>query len=133
MTLTAIFLVVIAILQLIIDFSNYGTLLMVLCVLARYGTAASRSVTRTFTAESFPTGIRTKAVGLAKTPGSIAGALSAQLVLLGSLWPSIPFFTFAVIGAGGSMLGFMLQEPAGKPLEEHVISTSKKSKKDEVP
>ena len=132
MTLTAIFLVVIAILQLVIDLHNYGTLLMVLCVLARYGTAASRSVTRTFTAESFPTGIRTKAVGLAKTPGSVAGALSAQLVLLGSLWPSVPFFTFALIGATGSMLGFVLQEPAGKPLEENVKSSSKESSRTET-
>lgn len=122
MPVTAIFLVVIAIMEFFVDFEKHGVLLMILCLCARYGTAAARSIARTLTAEVFPTEIRTKATGLAKMPASLAGALATQIVLLGSYWPSVPIFILAAVGTAGSLLAFRLEEPAGKQLEEKISS-----------
>lgn len=127
MTFCAIFLVTIAILQLVIDFTFYPTLLAVLCCLGRYGIAASRSLARTLTGESYPTAIRSMGIAFSGSPAGIAGALSSQVVYLGSVWPSVPFFAFAALSVVGSLMGFLLNETAGKALQEEVGSGKKKN------
>ena len=118
MTSCAASLALIAVLQLVIEFSLYPTLLTVLCCLGRYSIAAARSLARTVTGESYPTDLRTMGIAVASSSSAIAGALSAQVVYFGSTWPYVPFFVFGAVSILGSWTGFLLRETAGMALKE---------------
>ncbi|CAG7726495.1 unnamed protein product [Allacma fusca] len=120
MTLVAFFLVGIAIVQLTLDRAESGVIIAALCFLAKYGTAGARSAARTLTGESYPTAIRVMGIGFSGGTASLGGALAPQLAYLGTYWPSVPFFGFAIISVGGSLVSFLLAETNGRPLEEEV-------------
>ena len=58
MTIAAIFLTSIAIIQLSMDLTGNEWLVPTLCLLGKMGVAGARSAARTLTGESFPTAIR---------------------------------------------------------------------------
>ncbi|CAG7832469.1 unnamed protein product [Allacma fusca] len=118
MTLAAIFLVSIAILQLTADLSGKEYVVAILCLIGKFGTAGARTSARTLTGESFPTSVRTMGLGIAGVTGSIGAAVSPQLAYIGTNYPSVPFFVFALISVLGSVVSFLLKETSGEPMRE---------------
>jgi hypothetical protein len=84
MSLGAFFMVVIAVLQLTLDASKFPTLILIMALLGKFGTAVARSATRALSGESFPTSIRAMGAGLCGISASIGGVISSQLAYLGT-------------------------------------------------
>ncbi|CAG7716370.1 unnamed protein product [Allacma fusca] len=64
MSLSAVFLVAMAILQITLEMSNYKYILAILCFLGKLSIGGARCVLRVFSGESFPTAIRSMGLGL---------------------------------------------------------------------
>ncbi|CAG7821166.1 unnamed protein product [Allacma fusca] len=118
MTITAIFLVAIAILLLTVGLEGHDSLRASLYFIGKFGTAGARSACRTLTGESFPTAVRTMGIAMASITASLGAAVSPQLAYIGAYWPSVPFFVLAAISVTGSLMSFLLTETSGKPLQE---------------
>jgi hypothetical protein len=84
MTLGAVFLVNLAGLELIYGNEVNPTLIAVLCLFGKLGTAGARSSARILTGESFPTSVRSMGYGITGVMAGVGGILSPLLVFLGS-------------------------------------------------
>ncbi|CAG7822127.1 unnamed protein product [Allacma fusca] len=132
MSLSAVFLVAMAILQITLEMSNYKYILAILCFLGKLSIGGARCVLRVFSGESFPTAIRSMGLGVSSGAISFGGMLAPQLAYLGDSSPSLPFFVFAVVSVLGSLVSFLLAESDGKPLQEEVRTKQASHKKPEV-
>ena len=72
-----------------------------------------------YTAEMFPTEIRSTAVGASSLCGRIGGIIAPQIAMLNTVWAPLPLF---VMGAGsligGLLVFFFLPETLGKKLPD---------------
>lgn len=68
MTIAAIFLVNVAFLELFYGNEVNATIIAVLCLLGKLGTASARSSARLLTGESFPTQMRSMGYGITGNP-----------------------------------------------------------------
>ncbi|CAG7821604.1 unnamed protein product [Allacma fusca] len=82
--------------------------------------AAAFAVLEWFTSESFPTAVRSKAVGFANVAGSFAGIIAPQMAFLGSMCQVGPYLIFSTVAVMSSCSTLFLKETIGKPLEENV-------------
>ncbi|XP_021957175.1 organic cation transporter protein [Folsomia candida] len=118
MTFCAVFLVALAITLVFVEHSNIPNAAIVsLCLLGQFGMAAARSAARLISGESFPTAVRTMGMGIGGITANMAGILTPQLAYLGVRWPALPFFTFAAVSVGGSLIAFRMAETMGLPLD----------------
>ncbi|CAG7832512.1 unnamed protein product, partial [Allacma fusca] len=79
------------------------------------------STIRCFTGESFPTSVRSSAVGLSQVAVAVGGIIAPQIVFLGRTNPAIPYFIFGGFSVVSSGLSFFLRETKGKPIAEHAV------------
>ncbi|CAG7724543.1 unnamed protein product, partial [Allacma fusca] len=84
MTLSAVFLVSIGILQVCYHGRNAAQIVAILCLCGKYGATGAKMPTRLLTGESYPTAIRTMGIGVASITASLGGALAPQMAYLGS-------------------------------------------------
>ena len=83
MSLGALFLVILAILQLTLDVTQFPTLVLTIALMGKFGAALARPSTRALSGESFPTAVRGMALGLCGVSSSIGGVISSQLAYIG--------------------------------------------------
>jgi len=90
-----------------------------LALVGKFGATAGFAVVFVYTAEMFPTEIRSTAVGASSLCGRIGGILAPQIALLSSVYTPLPL----IIMGSGSLLGgilviMFLPETLGKRLPE---------------
>ncbi|OXA60960.1 solute carrier family 22 member 13 [Folsomia candida] len=125
MTFGAVFMVITAISFLAMGVNVPGELVLVLCLLSLFGMSATRSTSKLLTGESFPTNLRAMSFGISGIAITLGGVLSPQLAFLGSNWPAIPFFVFAIVSVGGSLVSFLMKETMGLNLDENTTCDEK--------
>eukprot|EP00092_Neocalanus_flemingeri_P029516 GFUD01032052.1.p1 GENE.GFUD01032052.1~~GFUD01032052.1.p1 ORF type:complete len:317 (-),score=69.35 GFUD01032052.1:68-1018(-) len=90
-----------------------------LALVGKFGATASFAVVFVYTAEMFPTEIRSSAVGASSLCGRVGGILAPQIASLSSVWLPLPLL---IMGSGaliGGVLVFMfLPETLGKRLPD---------------
>jgi len=90
-----------------------------LALVGKFGATASFAVVFVYTAEMFPTEIRSSAVGASSLCGRVGGIIAPQIAGLSSVWPPLPLI---IMGSGalvGGVLVFMfLPETLGKRLPD---------------
>ena len=84
MTLGALFLASLAILELSIGLAEYPTLVVVMCLLGKFCVAGGRSCARTLVGELYPTAVRAMGSGLGGVGASLGGVLAPQLAFIGT-------------------------------------------------
>ncbi|CAG7729670.1 unnamed protein product [Allacma fusca] len=118
MTWATVFLVALALFELIVGLISYPQLLLAFCLVGKFGASGARGCIRTLTGESYPTACRAKGSGLGGVAAGVAGIVAPQLAFIGTYWPSIPFFVFALVSIMGAVVSFLLSETMGKPMKE---------------
>jgi OCT family organic cation transporter-like MFS transporter 4/5 len=91
----------------------------VLAFVAKFGATLAFSAVYVWTAELFPTDIRTVAFGLCNVVARSGGMLAPVIVQLSSISKMVPSLVFGVIALSGSLVCILLPETVGLPLEEH--------------
>jgi len=84
MSFCALFLVILAICEIILDHEDIPIAVLSLCLLGQFGMASARSAARLLSGESFPTAVRTMGMGIGGITANIAGIMTPQLAYLGS-------------------------------------------------
>merc|ERR1712037_431073 len=107
-----------------------------LALVGKFGATARFAVVFVYTAEMFPTEIRSTAVGASSLCGRIGGIVAPPVATLGSVWLPLPF----VIMGGFSLLGgilvlIVLPETLGSKLPdtmEEALNLGKKKSTEEA-
>jgi len=100
-------------------FLGSGWLQVALSLIGKFGATGSFNIVFVYTAEMFPTEIRSTAVGTSSTCARIGGILAPQVAFLGTVWKPLPLLVFgssALIGGAFALL--FLPETLGYPLPE---------------
>ena len=84
MTWAAVFLVGLALLDIMAGLATYPTLLLVFCLVGKFGVSVVRGCARTLTGESYPTSCRSMGSGLCGIAASLGAMMAPQLAFLGS-------------------------------------------------
>ncbi|CAF4851726.1 unnamed protein product [Pieris macdunnoughi] len=82
--------------------------------------SGSYSIIYKYSAELFPTVIRSSGVGLGSMCASVSGALTPLISLLDTLNPKIPTFVFAVLALLSGFSAFFLPETIGRDLPQTI-------------
>jgi len=102
-----------------INSDNLRWLQITLSLIGKFGASASFAIVFVYTAELFPTEIRSTAVGASSLCGRIGGIIAPQIAMLNTVWTPLPLL---VMGAGsfvGGLLVFVfLPETLGKKLPD---------------
>merc|ERR1711936_37718 len=102
-----------------------------LALVGKFGATASFAVVFVYTAEMFPTEIRSTAVGASSLCGRIGGIVAPPVATLGSVWLPLPFVimgSFSLLG--GILVLLILPETLGSKLPdtmEEALNLGKKS------
>ena len=108
---------------------NYAELQILCSLIGKFGISAAYAIVYLYTAELYPTIIRTTSIGICSLVcmlGSIAGLL---IEILGDYWKPAPNLAMGIIAIMAGCLVLLLPETAGKGLPEtmyQAISLSKK-------
>lgn len=90
-----------------------------LSLIGKFGATACFTIVFVYTAEMFPTEIRSTAVGSSSTCARIGGILAPQVAYLGSLWTPLPFIVMGGSAFIGGVIALInLPETLGKRLPE---------------
>jgi len=90
---------------------------VVLSLVGKFGAAASFAIVFVYTAELFPTEIRSTAVGGSSFCGRIGGIIAPQIALLDTVWTPFPLLIMGTGSLIGGILVFaFLPETLGKKL-----------------
>jgi len=92
---------------------------VVLSLVGKFGATGSFNIVFVYTAEMFPTEIRSTAVGTSSTCARIGGILAPQVAFLASTWKPLPLLVMGGSALIGGVLAlFMLPETLGSALPE---------------
>ncbi|CAG7832514.1 unnamed protein product [Allacma fusca] len=95
-----------------------STVKVILALTSRIFVDGGWTTIKCFTGESFPTSIRSSAVGICTVGVAIAGVVAPQVVFLGTMYPAAPYFIFGGFSVASAGLSFLLRETQGNPIEE---------------
>ena len=94
-----------------------GSLVTAASLVGKFGAAASFAIVFVYTAELFPTEIRSTAVGGSSFCGRIGGIIAPQIALLDTVWQPFPLLIMGTGSLIGGILVFVfLPETLGKKL-----------------
>ncbi|XP_044968056.1 organic cation/carnitine transporter 4-like [Hordeum vulgare subsp. vulgare] len=91
-------------------------------VVGIFGMAATYNLLVVYTAELFPTTVRTAAMGCTLQASKMGAILAPMVVLLGE---RMPFAVFGMLGIMGGLLVFFLPETMNKPLYDTMFGLEK--------
>ena len=90
-----------------------------LSLIGKFGATASFAIVFVYTAEMFPTEIRSTAVGASSLCGRIGGILAPQIAMLSTVWDPLPLLVMGTGSFIGGILVFIfLPETLGKKLPD---------------
>ena len=93
----------------------------------RFGIAASFDIIFLYTAELFPTVVRSAAVGICSTVARLGGIAAPQIILLQSITPSFPFLIFGSTAIAAYFTATLLPETKGVVLAETLAGAARQA------
>jgi len=110
---------------------NYDPLIpTILSLIGKFGSTSSFAIVFVYTAEMFPTEIRSSAVGSSSTCARVGGILAPQVANLAVYWITLPFYLMGASSlVGGIMILINLPETLGEPLPETMAEALNLGKK----
>ncbi|XP_070567474.1 organic cation transporter protein-like [Ptychodera flava] len=100
-----------------------------LAMLGKLCISASFAIIYVFTAELYPTPVRTIGMGLASMCARIGGILAPQMILIGTLWEPLPIIIFGSTSIVAGVLALLLPETRNKKLPETIEESEEFGKK----
>ncbi|XP_030850525.1 organic cation transporter protein [Strongylocentrotus purpuratus] len=113
-------------------FTPPGPWATTIAMLGKFGITASFAIIYVFSAELFPTPVRSAGVGLCSMCARVAGILSPYVLLLSDYWEPLPVLIFGILSITAGILILFLPETLGAQLpqtiEEGELFGTKKGK-----
>ncbi|XP_070567476.1 organic cation transporter protein-like [Ptychodera flava] len=100
-----------------------------LAMLGKLCISASFAIIYVFSAELYPTPVRTIGMGLASMCARIGGILAPQMILIGTLWEPLPIIIFGSTSIVAGVLALLLPETRNKKLPETIEESEEFGKK----
>ena len=105
-------------------FMDDGTPKIALALIGKFGASASFGIVYLYTAELYPTQIRSTAVGMCSMMARIGGFAAPQVaIFLPKVAPDYPYLTMLILGSCsilGGLLSLLLPETLGSLLPETI-------------
>ncbi|XP_077863789.1 organic cation transporter protein-like [Saccoglossus kowalevskii] len=100
-----------------------------LAMLGKFGIASAFGMVYVYSAELFPTPLRSTGVGMCSLFARIGGILAPQLILMGTVWKPLPPIVFGVTSIFAGILILTLPETLGTKLPETLEEAEEFGKK----
>ncbi|XP_078000073.1 organic cation transporter protein-like [Glandiceps talaboti] len=97
---------------------EYVWLGITVTMISKFSISCSFSMLYVYTAELFPTPVRSVGIGLCSMFARIGGILAPQLLLMATIWKSLPAMIFGIAAIIAGILILPLPETRGKKLPE---------------
>ncbi|XP_072178172.1 organic cation transporter protein-like [Diadema setosum] len=116
-------------------FTPLGAWRTTVAMLGKFGIAASFAIIYVYSAELFPTPVRSVGVGICSMSARIAGILAPIILLLAETWEPLPVLIFGIASIAAGLLILFLPETLGQRLPETIeegelFGTSKAKEKE---
>ncbi|XP_071956660.1 organic cation transporter protein-like [Antedon mediterranea] len=82
--------------------------------------ASAFAIVYVFSAELFPTDVRTIGVGICSFCSCASGMLAPQVLFFGKLWTHLPLVTFSVMSVSAGLFALLLPETINVPLPQTI-------------
>ncbi|XP_033106796.1 organic cation transporter protein-like [Anneissia japonica] len=89
-------------------------------LIGKFGIAASFAIIYVFSAELYPTPIRSAGMGTASMTARIGGILAPIILEIGKLWRPLPLIIFSLMSISAGLLALLLPETLNKNLPETI-------------
>ncbi|KAI8489725.1 hypothetical protein Bbelb_326310 [Branchiostoma belcheri] len=100
-----------------------------LAMIGKFGISISFAVIYNYTAELYPTVIRSVAVGVGSMSARIAGIIAPFAIMIGDLWSPLPLIIFGAMSLVAGALALLLPDTTGKPLMQTIEEAEQLGKK----
>ncbi|XP_038079046.1 organic cation transporter protein-like [Patiria miniata] len=97
-------------------------------MIGKFFITATFGMIYTYSAEIYPTPVRSQGMGLSSMMARISGILCPFILDLSSVWFSLPYFIFGAFAVSSGLLILLLPETRGKPLPESLEDAEKVGK-----
>ncbi|XP_038048035.1 organic cation transporter protein-like isoform X2 [Patiria miniata] len=101
-------------------FIEPGTWQTVVAMIGKFCVSASFAIVYIYSAELFPTSLRTVGMGVCSMASRIGGIIAPLILLLDDVWAPFPLLLFGAPSILAGLLAFLLPETRGKCLPETV-------------
>ncbi|XP_071478126.1 organic cation transporter protein-like [Diadema antillarum] len=101
-------------------FTPLGPWRTTVAMIGKFGISASFAIIYVYSAELFPTPVRSVGVGLCSMSARIAGILAPIILLLNETWEPLPVLIFGVASIAAGLLILLLPETLGEKLPETI-------------
>ncbi|XP_071950755.1 organic cation transporter protein-like [Antedon mediterranea] len=91
---------------------------LTVAMVGKFGVTAAFGIIFFYTAELYPTNIRSVAVGICSTSGRIGAILSPYILHLSRYWAPLAMLTFSVLAISSGVLVLLLPETANRKLPD---------------
>lgn len=92
----------------------------VMATIGKFGITASFSIIYIYTAELYPTPLRSVGVGMCSMSSRIGGVIAPLIRILGRTWAPLPFIIYGLCSIAAGLLALLLPETKGCKLPETV-------------
>ncbi|XP_030850613.1 organic cation transporter protein isoform X2 [Strongylocentrotus purpuratus] len=99
-------------------FTPIGAWRTTVAMIGKFGISASFAIVYIYSAELFPTPVRSVGVGICSMSARIAGILAPIILLLDDTWEPFPVLIFGVMSIAAGLLVLFLPETRGEQLPE---------------
>ncbi|XP_070567954.1 organic cation transporter protein-like [Ptychodera flava] len=108
---------------------NLSWLRVTLAMIGKFGISASFGIVYVYSAELFPTPVRSFGIGICATCSNFGAILSPQILLLKTLWRPLPIIIFGILAIIAGILVLPLPETRGMKLPETMAEGERFGKK----
>ncbi|XP_072182317.1 organic cation transporter protein-like [Diadema setosum] len=102
-------------------FTPLGVWRTTVAMIGKFGISASFCIIYVYSAELFPTPVRSVGIGLCSMSARVAGILSPLILLLNQAWEPLPVLIFGVSSIAAGLLALFLPETKGAKLPETMM------------
>ncbi|XP_077977753.1 organic cation transporter protein-like [Glandiceps talaboti] len=106
------------ILTLAVPDCEYQWIGVTLAMIGKFGISASFAIIYVFSAELYPTPVRTIGMGMSSMFARIGGVLAPQMILIGQIWEPLPILIFGTTSILAGILAVLLPETRNQKLPE---------------
>ncbi|XP_072019579.1 organic cation transporter protein-like isoform X2 [Amphiura filiformis] len=101
-------------------FFEPGTAMTAVAMLGKFCITATFAIGYIYSAELFPTVVRSAGVGISSMASRVGGILAPLILILGEYWPPLPLIIFGSSAIIAGLLALLFPETKGKTLPETI-------------
>ncbi|XP_072018558.1 organic cation transporter protein-like [Amphiura filiformis] len=101
-------------------FFEPGTAMTAIAMLGKFCITGTFSIVFIYSAEMFPTVVRSAGVGISSMASRVGGILAPLILILGEYWPPLPLIIFGSSAIIAGLLALLFPETKGKTLPETI-------------